>query len=60
MDLHHFDEETEALAQRIAEYSVNRVKVDPPLLDGTISPEILLPKLEGVITKDGLGPQKSL
>jgi glutamate/tyrosine decarboxylase-like PLP-dependent enzyme len=57
MEMHHFDEETEKLAERIAQYSVNRLKEDPPTLDGTTSPEMLLPLLENVITKDGLGPQ---
>lgn len=57
--MHHFDKETQKLAQRIVEYSVNRLKDDPPELDGTTSPEELLPQLEGVITREGLGPEKA-
>lgn len=59
MDLHHFDEETNQLAERIAKYAVDRLKEEPPTLDGTSTPEELLPKLEGTITKEGLGGQKA-
>lgn len=59
MDLHHFDEETDELAKRISSYAVNRLKEEPPTLDGTASPDVLIPKLEGAINEDGLGGQKA-
>ncbi len=59
MDLHHFDDEANELAERIAKYSIERLKEDPPTLDTPVSAEELLPKLEGVINEDGLGPQKA-
>lgn len=59
MDMHHFDQETEELAQRVAKYAVERLREDPPTLDHAVTEEELLPKLEGVITKEGLGAEKA-
>lgn len=59
MDMHHFDEETYILANRIVDYALDRLRQDPPPLDGTESPESLLPKFKGTITKEGLGAQKA-
>ena len=59
MDLFSFDKETEKLSKRIAKYSVDRLKEDPPTLDQPVSPELLLPQIEGVINEEGLGPQKA-
>lgn len=59
MDLHHFDKETEKLAKRITEYTINRLKEDPPTLDGTTSPADLMVRLSGVINEKGLGPERA-
>jgi|APTNR8051073442_1049403.scaffolds.fasta_scaffold09436_2 L-2,4-diaminobutyrate decarboxylase len=59
MDLFRFDKETEKLSTRITKYSVDRLKEDPPTLDQPLSPEELLPQIEGIINAEGLGPQKA-
>ncbi|NBV95699.1 MAG: aspartate aminotransferase family protein, partial [Actinobacteria bacterium] len=57
--MHQFDDEVEKLAHQVLEYSLDRLKNDPPL-DGPKSPEEL-EKLAGqTITAKGLGGEKTL
>jgi glutamate/tyrosine decarboxylase-like PLP-dependent enzyme len=52
--MHEFTPEVEALAQEVLEYSLLRLKTDPPL-DGPKSPEELLALAGNTITAQGLG-----
>ena len=53
--MHSFDEATDELAWRIFRYSLNRVRLDPPPLDGPRSLEELESAVGETITAEGLG-----
>ena len=57
--MHEFDEEIDALAAKILEYSLIRLKKDPPL-DGPWSYEELYSEVGETITANGLGGDKAL
>lgn len=57
--MHEFDEEIDALAAKILEYSLIRLKKDPPL-DGPWSYEELYSEVGETITATGLGGEKAL
>ncbi|MFZ9944624.1 MAG: pyridoxal phosphate-dependent decarboxylase family protein [Candidatus Nanopelagicaceae bacterium] len=57
--MHEFDEEIDALAAKILEYSLIRLKKDPPL-DGPWSYEELYNEVGQTITAKGLGGDKAL
>jgi L-2,4-diaminobutyrate decarboxylase len=57
--MHEFTPEVEALANSILEYSLERLKSDPPL-DGPKSESELYSLVGETITEDGLGGQKVL
>ncbi|MGA0188167.1 MAG: pyridoxal phosphate-dependent decarboxylase family protein [Candidatus Nanopelagicaceae bacterium] len=57
--MHEFDEEIDALAEKILEYSLIRLKKDPPL-DGPWSYEELYNEVGETITAKGLGGDKAL
>ncbi len=57
--MHEFDEEIDALAAKILEYSLIRLKKDPPL-DGPWSYEELYSEVGETITAKGLGGEKAL
>ena len=57
--MHEFDEEIDALAAKILEYSLIRLKKDPPL-DGPWSYEELYSEVGETITAKGLGGDKAL
>ena len=57
--MHEFDEEIDALAAKILEYSLIRLKKDPPL-DGPWSYEELYNEVGETITTKGLGGDKAL
>ena len=57
--MHEFDEEIDALAAKILEYSLIRLKKDPPL-DGPWSYEELYNEVGETITAKGLGGDKAL
>ncbi len=52
--MHEFNAEVEALAQEVLEYSLIRLKTDPPL-DGPKTPEELYALAGNTITPEGLG-----
>jgi glutamate/tyrosine decarboxylase-like PLP-dependent enzyme len=58
--LHAFDEETEKLAQRVVDYALWRVRLDPPPLDRPRAPVELAAEVGDVITPDGLGGEEAL
>ena len=57
--MHEFDEEIDTLAAKILEYSLVRLKTDPPL-DGPWSYQELYEAVGETITANGLGGEKTL
>ena len=57
--MHEFTSEVEELAREVMEYSLIRLRQDPPL-DGPLSPEELFAKAGNTITKEGLGGKATL
>lgn len=57
--MHNFDEQTERLAEEIVDYSVWRLKNDPPL-DGPLSLSELTDLVGETITDQGIGGEKAL
>lgn len=57
--MHEFDEEVDALAAKILDYSLIRLKTDPPL-DHPWSYEELYEAVGETITENGLGGEKAL
>jgi len=58
--VHRFDASAEALARAIVDYALERVRMDPPPLDGTRSPEELAAAVGQTITPDGIGGAEAL
>ena len=58
--MHRYDAETDALARAVVDYSLARVRMDPPPLDGPRSPEELARVAGVTITEEGLGGQEAL
>ena len=58
--MHRFDESAEALARAIFEYALQRVRMDPPPLDGTRSPDELAAAAGQTITAKGIGGAEAL
>jgi len=59
-DMHSYDEDTDALAWQIFRYALNRVRLDPPPLDGPRTIEELSAAVGPTITADGLGGARAL
>ena len=57
--LHGFDEATEAMAEQIFDYVLDRIRMAPPPLDGPRSATELLPATEGMFTPVGLGHERA-
>ena len=57
--MHKFTQEVEDLAKEVLEYSLARLKDDPPL-DGPRTAEDLFNEVGNTITKKGLGGHKAL
>ncbi len=57
--MHEFTSEIEKVAQEILEYSLHRLKDNPPL-DGPMSEEELFAAVGNTITEDGLGGSNAL
>ena len=57
--MHEFDEEIDALAAKILEYSLIRLKKDPPL-DGPWTYDELYAEVGETITENGIGGEKAL
>ena len=58
--MHSFDEATDELAWKIFRYSLNRVRLDPPPLDGPRTLEELTSAVGETITAGGLGGTAAL
>ena len=58
--MHTYDEETEKLAQRVVDYALWRVRLDPPPLDRPRAPVELAAEVGEVITPEGLGGEEAL
>ncbi len=53
--MHRYDHTTDALAEEIVRYSLNRVRLDPPPLDRSRSPAELHDLVGDTVTERGLG-----
>jgi glutamate/tyrosine decarboxylase-like PLP-dependent enzyme len=58
--VHVYDALTDDLAQRIFSYALERIRLDPPPLDGPRSPEDLRALVGRTITAQGIGGQRAL
>jgi glutamate/tyrosine decarboxylase-like PLP-dependent enzyme len=58
--VHRFDERTEAIARAIINYALERVRLDPPPLDGTRTPDELRAAAGQAITPTGIGGIEAL
>ena len=58
--MHRFDERTESIAQAIIDYALERVRLDPPPLDGTRTPDELRAAAGQAITPGGIGGIEAL
>ncbi len=59
-DMHSYDESTDELAWQIFRYALNRVRLDPPPLDGPRSAAELDDAVGSTITAEGLGGVRAL
>ena len=59
-DMHSYDESTDELAWQIFRYALNRVRLDPPPLDGPRTLTDLTSSVGATITPDGLGGARAL
>lgn len=58
--MHHFTADTDRLARAIVEYAIQRVRMDPPTLDGPVPAAELEERVGQTITRDGLGGLEAL
>ena len=58
--MHRHDASTEVLTQAIVRYAVDRVRLDPPPLDGPRTPAELRAMAGGTITATGIGGLEAL
>ena len=58
--MHRFDASVEALTEAIVQYATDRVRLDPPPLDGPRTPAELRAMAGPTITADGLGGLEAL
>lgn len=58
--MHHFTADTDRLARAIVEYAIQRVRMDPPTLDGPVPLAELEERVGQTITRDGLGGLEAL
>ncbi len=58
--MHRYDHTTDALADEIVQYSLHRVRLDPPPLDRSLSPAELHDLVGDTITEAGLGGSEVL
>ncbi len=59
-DMHSYDESTDELAWKIFRYALNRVRLDPPPLDGPRTASELQQAVGDTITPEGLGGGRAL
>lgn len=57
--MHQFNEEIESLASEVLDYSLERMRSDPPL-DGPLSEEELFAKVGNTISNSGMGGHEAL
>ncbi|MEX0991519.1 MAG: pyridoxal-dependent decarboxylase [Actinomycetota bacterium] len=58
--MHRFTTETDAIAQAVVGYALDRIKMDPPPLDGPATLEELRAAAGETITADGIGGEEAL
>jgi L-2,4-diaminobutyrate decarboxylase len=58
--VHRYDEATDRLARAVFEYALERVRMDPPPLDGTLSEHELRARAGRTVTPQGIGGLEAL
>ena len=58
--MHTFDEQAEAIAQANIRYALERIRMDPPPLDGPIDAATLRERAGQTITAEGIGGERAL
>lgn len=58
--MHRYDEDTDHLARAVFEYALQRVRMDPPDLDGPVPAAYLREVVGQTITPDGIGGHEAL
>lgn len=58
--MHRYTDETARLARAVVDYALERIKMDPPPLDGPLSASELLARAGQTITPEGLGGIEAL
>jgi L-2,4-diaminobutyrate decarboxylase len=58
--MHRFTEDTEGAARAIVEYALDRIRLDPPPLDGPLSEAELAAKVGETVTPQGIGAKEGL
>lgn len=60
MPMHRYTDTTDALADAVVAYALERIKMDPPPLDGNASADELRAAAGATITPEGIGGQEAL
>ncbi len=58
--MHTYDQASEALAQKVIAYALERMRMDPPPLDSPRSPDDLRAHIGATVTPEGLGGSAAL
>ena len=58
--MHYHDQDSEKLAEAVVEYALDRIRLDPPPLDGPKTLSQLQSLVGNTITPEGLGGLKAL
>jgi L-2,4-diaminobutyrate decarboxylase len=58
--MHTFDEQAEAIAQANIRYALERIRMDPPPLDGPLDAATLRERAGQTITAEGIGGERAL
>ena len=58
--MHTFDEQAEAIAQANIQYALERVRMEPPPLDGPVDATTLRERTGRTITEEGIGGESAL
>jgi glutamate/tyrosine decarboxylase-like PLP-dependent enzyme len=58
--MHRYTDETDRLAKAVVEYAIDRIKLDPPPLDGPLPASELLARAGQTITPEGIGGLEAL
>ena len=58
--MHRFTEDTEGVARAIVDYALDRIRLDPPPIDGPLTEAELAAKVGDTVTPRGIGAEEAL